>query len=96
VQEMAIRMALGSQRAGVVRLIVASGVKLAAAGCGFGLLGAWAASHLLQSFLFGVHALDPVILALAASVLLLLTLVASLLPARRAASVELTQTLRAE
>ncbi len=96
VQEMAIRMALGSQRAGIVRLIVASGVKLAVGGCAIGLLGAWAASHLLQSFLFGVRALDPVILALAASVLLLLTLVASLLPARRAASVELTQTLRAE
>jgi putative ABC transport system permease protein len=96
VQEMAIRMALGSQRMGIVRLVVASGARLALAGCAIGLVGAWGASHLLQSFLFGVRALDPVILALAAIVLLALTLVASLLPARRAASVELTQALRTE
>jgi putative ABC transport system permease protein len=96
VQEMAIRMALGSQRMGIVRLVMASGAKLAVAGCAIGLVGAWGASHLLQSFLFGVRALDPAILALAAVVLLVLTLVASLLPARRAASVELTQALRTE
>ena len=96
VQEMAIRMALGSQRIGIVRLIVTSGVKLAIIGCAIGLLGAWGASHLLQRFLFGVRALDPLTLAGAAVVLLVLTLIASLLPARRAASVELTQALRAE
>jgi putative ABC transport system permease protein len=96
VQEMAIRMALGSQRAGIVRLVVASGVKLALIGCAIGLVGAWGASHLLQTFLFGVRALDPMVLALAAIVLLVLTLAASLLPARRAASVELLQALRAE
>ncbi len=96
VQEMAIRMALGSQRAGIVRLVVMSGAKLAIAGCAIGLVGAWAASHLLQSFLFGVHALDPLVLTVAAIVLLALTLVASLVPARRAASVELTQALRTE
>jgi putative ABC transport system permease protein len=95
-QEMAIRMALGSQRAGIVRLVVASGAKLAAVGCAIGLVGAWGASHFLQSFLFGVRALDPTVLALAAVVLLVLTLIASLLPARRAASVELTEALRAE
>jgi putative ABC transport system permease protein len=96
VQEMAIRMALGSQRSGIVRLVVASGAKLAAIGCVIGLIGAFAASHLLRSFLFGVSAVDPLVLALASVVLLLLTLTASLLPARRAATVDLTQTLRAE
>ena len=96
VQEMAIRMALGSQRTGIVRLIVASGLKLALAGCAIGLVGAWGASHLLQSFLFGVRALAPRVLALAAVVLLVLTLAASLLPARRAATVELTEALRTE
>ncbi|MGD0444999.1 MAG: ABC transporter permease [Edaphobacter sp.] len=96
VQEMAIRMALGSQRVGIVCLVVASGVKLALIGCAIGLVGAWGASHLLQTFLFGVGALDPMVLALAAIVLLVLTLAASLLPARRAASVELSQALRAE
>ena len=96
VQEMAIRMALGSQRAGIVRLVMVSGAKLAAIGCGIGLLGAVAASRLLRSLLFGVSAFDPLVLTLAAVSLLLLALAASLLPARRAASVDLTQTLRAE
>jgi putative ABC transport system permease protein len=96
VQEMAIRMALGSQRSGIVRLVVVSGAKLAAIGCAIGLVGAFAASHLLRSFLFGVSAFDPLVMTLAAVSLLLLALAASLLPARRAASVDLTQTLRAE
>jgi predicted permease len=96
VQEMAIRMALGAQRTGIVRLVVISGAKLTAVGCVIGLAGAFAASHLLSSFLFGVSGVDPLVLTLAAGVLLLLTLVASLLPARRAATVDLTQTLRAE
>jgi predicted permease len=96
VQEMAIRLALGSQRVGIVRLVVASGVKLALAGCAIGLVGTWAASHVLQSFLFGVRAFDPIVLALAAVVLVALTALASLLPARRAASVELIEALRTE
>ena len=95
-QEMAIRMALGSQRVGIVRLIVFSGIKLALAGCAIGLAGAWAASHLLERMLFGVKALDPVVLGTAALVLLLLTLGASLLPARRAAAVDMSQALRSE
>ena len=96
VQEMAIRIALGSQRVGIVRLVVTSGVKLAVIGCAIGVLGAWGAAQTLQSFLFGVHALDPMTLSLAAITLLLLTVAACLLPARRAASVELSQALRAE
>jgi putative ABC transport system permease protein len=96
VHEMAIRIALGSQRSGIIRLVVISGAKLAAVGCAIGLAGAFAASYLLRSFLFGVSAVDPLVLTLAAVSLLLLTLAASLLPARRAATVEPTQTLRAE
>ena len=96
VQEMAIRMALGSQRTGIMRLVFISGAKLTAIGCVIGLAGAFAASQLLSSFLFGVSGVDPLVLTLSASLLLLLSLVASLLPARRAATVDLTQTLRAE
>jgi putative ABC transport system permease protein len=96
VQEMAIRMALGSQRAGIVRLVVVSGAKLAFIGCAIGLVGAFAASRLIKTFLFGVSAFDPIVLTLATLSLLLLALAASLLPARRAASVDLTQALRSE
>jgi putative ABC transport system permease protein len=89
-------MALGSQRAGIVRLIVVSGAKLAALGCAIGLVGAIVASHLLRSFLFGVSALDPLVLTLAAFFVLLLALGASFLPAHRASSIDPVEALRAE
>jgi putative ABC transport system permease protein len=96
VQEMAIRMALGSERFGIVRLVLESGVKLAAVGCVLGLAGAAAASKLLRSLLFGVSPFDPLVLAAAAAGVLLLALGASALPAFRAASIDPIQALRGE
>jgi putative ABC transport system permease protein len=96
IQEIAIRMALGSQRVGIVGLVLASGLKLAVIGCVLGLVGAWAASQLMGSFLFGVSAMDPLVLTLASFLVLLLALAACLLPARRAASVDPMQALRAD
>jgi len=96
VQEIAIRMALGSQRTGIVRLVLISGAKLAVIGCAIGLVGTVAASRLLHSFLFGVSAFDPLVLTLAALFVLLLALAACLLPARRASSVDPMEALRAE
>ena len=96
VQEMAIRMALGSQRSGIMRLILISGAKLAALGCVLGLLGAVADSALLRSLLFGVSPFDPVVLMLAAAAVLLLAVSASALPALRAASTDPVQALRGE
>jgi predicted lysophospholipase L1 biosynthesis ABC-type transport system permease subunit len=96
VQEMAIRIALGSQRSGILGLIFTSAAKLAVAGCVLGMLGAAAASRLMQSLLFGVSPFDPLVLALAAGFVLTLALVASLLPARRAASIDPMQALRAD
>jgi len=95
-QEMAIRMALGSQGAGIRGLVFASAAKVAVAGCAIGLLGAAAAFRLLGSFLFGVTPFDPLVLAMAAVFVLLLAWVASLLPARRAASVDLMSVLQAD
>jgi ABC-type antimicrobial peptide transport system permease subunit len=96
VQEMAIRMALGSQRGGIVGLILASGAKLAAIGCILGLGGAVGASSLLRSLLFGVSPFDPVVLTLAAIGILTMALAASALPAFRAASIDPMQALRGE
>jgi putative ABC transport system permease protein len=96
VQEMAIRMALGSQRSGIIGLIMGSGAKLALAGCVIGLAIAAVSSHLLRSFLFGVGAFDPLVLTLAAVLVMLLALTASLLPARRAAGIDPMQALRGE
>jgi len=96
VQEMAIRMALGSQRSGVMRLILQSGMKLALLGCVLGLAGAVAASGLLRSFLFGVSPFDPLVMILAAIAVFLVAGLASALPARKAASVDPMQALRGE
>jgi len=96
VQEMAIRMALGSERTGIIRLVLESGVKLAAVGCIIGLAGAAAASSLLRSLLFGVSPFDPLVLAVAAVGVLLLALGASALPAFRAASIDPIKALRGE
>jgi len=95
-QEMAIRMALGSQRAGILGLIFGAATKLAIAGCAIGLLGAAAASQLLRSFLFGVGPFDPLVLTLSAVFILFLALLASLLPAWRAASIDFMHALRTD
>lgn len=96
VQEMAIRLALGSPRSGILGLIFGSAAKLAMAGCAIGLVGAVAASRLLQSFLFGVSSFDPMVLALAAICVVMLALAAAYLPARRAATVDPMQALRTD
>jgi ABC-type antimicrobial peptide transport system permease subunit len=95
-QEMALRMALGCQRSGVLTLILTSGVKLGVVGCALGLIGAMAASRLLGSFLFGVSPFDPVVLTLSAVAMLLLALTASAVPARRAARTDPMLALRGE
>ena len=96
VEELAIRMALGAQRGGIMRLILGSGVKMAAAGCVLGLAGSLAASGLLRSLLFGVSAFDPVVLGLAAVVVLGLAILASAVAARRAAGIDPMRALRGE
>jgi predicted permease len=95
-QEMAIRLALGSQRSSVMRLILISGVKLGLAGCSIGAIAAVFATRLLRSMLFQVDPLGPTVIALAAISILLLALTASVIPARRAASVEPVEALRTE
>ena len=95
-QEMAIRLALGSQRGSVMRLILLSGAKLGLAGCVIGGVAAIFATRLLRTLLFQVDPLDPTVLILAASSIFALALVASLIPARRAAAVEPMQALHME
>jgi putative ABC transport system permease protein len=95
-QEMAIRLALGSQRSSILRMILVSGVKLGLAGCAIGAIAAISAARLLRSLLFQVDALDPIVLVLAVVSILVLALAASVIPARRAASVEPMEALRTE
>jgi putative ABC transport system permease protein len=96
VQEMAIRMALGSQKFEILNLVFLSAIKLALAGCAIGLLGAAASSRLLDSLLFNVSPFDPLVRVVAAAFVIVLALVASLLPATRAASINPMKALRAD
>jgi predicted permease len=93
-QEIAIRMALGAQRTGIARLILISGAKMALIGCGLGVLGSLAISRMISSFLFNVSATDPLVYVAAALTMMLMTLLASALPARRAASADPIDALR--
>lgn len=95
-QEMAIRMALGSTRLQLVRLVLLSGARLALLGCAAGLLGSFTIARLLRSLLFNVSATDPLILAASIATVLLLSLLACAVPAQRAASTDSVQALRAE
>ena len=95
-QEMAIRLALGSQRSGVMRLVLVSGAKLGLAGCAIGGIAGVFATGLLRSLLFQVDPLDPMVLGLAVVSILAIALAASVIPARRAALLDPMEALRAE
>jgi putative ABC transport system permease protein len=95
VQEIAIRMALGAERGKIAMMVLAGGVKLALLGCGLGVAGSMAVSQIVRSFLFDVSPTDPLLYALSATVMLLLTMAASALPAVRAAATEPIGALRA-
>jgi putative ABC transport system permease protein len=95
-REVGIRMALGAQRRDVLFDVLARGLRLAVPGVGLGLAGAWGVSSLLQSQLFGITGTDPLTYVGGALLLLLVALAACLIPARRAASINPTEALRAE
>jgi putative ABC transport system permease protein len=94
--ELAIRLALGARRSGVLQLVLAWGARLGLAGCAIGAAGAVVATRLLRSLLFDVNPLDPLVLVVAAAAIFLLALAAAALPARRAASIQPMQALRME
>jgi ABC-type antimicrobial peptide transport system permease subunit len=93
-QEIAIRMALGAQRTGIARLVLISGAKLALLGCSLGVLGSVAVSRIVGSFLFDVSPTDPIVYTAAVLIMMLMALLASALPATRAASADPIDALR--
>ncbi|HEU4927903.1 MAG TPA: ABC transporter permease [Vicinamibacterales bacterium] len=95
-QEIGIRIALGAGRGAVLGLIVREGVGIIFAGLIGGLVGAVVLTRLLQALLFGVSPTDPLTLVVVAAALAAVALVATLLPARRAARVDPLPALRAE
>ena len=93
-REIAVRMALGAQRGNIALLILRSGVKFALLGCGLGVLGSLAVSRLLRSSLFEVSATDPLIYLTCVLIMTSMVLLASMLPATRAASEDPLDVLR--
>jgi ABC-type antimicrobial peptide transport system permease subunit len=94
-QEIAVRMALGAQRTNIAQLVLISGAKLALLGCGLGVLGSLAVSKLVSSFLFEVSATDPLVYIAGVLLMMLMAVLASALPATRAASADPIEALRA-
>lgn len=95
-REIGIRMALGGGRGDIARLIVGEGARLAAAGVASGVGASLGITRLVASLLYGVSATDPVTFAGVAGLLALTTLLASWLPARRAARLNPNGALRCE
>lgn len=94
--EIGIRMALGAERGHIFRLFVGSGMRLVVLGLLLGLAMAFAATSLIQSFLFGVSRSDPFTLAGICLLLVVAAFAACFLPARRATRVEPLVALRNE
>ncbi|MGO9271409.1 MAG: ABC transporter permease [Terriglobia bacterium] len=94
--EIGVRMALGAGRSDVLWLVVGKGFALAVVGVAVGLAGALALTRFLSSLLFGVRPTDPVIFLGVSLILAAVSLVASYIPARRAARVDPTVALRYE
>jgi putative ABC transport system permease protein len=92
--EIAVRMALGAQRADVLGMIVRRGLTLALAGIAVGLAAAMLLTRLMTGMLYGVQPLDPATFAAVAAILLLVSLAASSAPAWRAARLDPMLTLR--
>jgi ABC-type antimicrobial peptide transport system permease subunit len=93
-REIGVRLALGAQRSDVLKLIVGRGVALAIAGVAIGLAGAWGLTRFMQGVLFGVEATDPLTFLSVALGLLGIAVLASWLPARRAANVDPAMAIR--
>jgi ABC-type antimicrobial peptide transport system permease subunit len=95
-REIGVRIALGAQRGSVYQLVLSEAGRLAGAGIVIGLLCSIGAATLMRGLLFGVRAWDITTLSGVASVLTIAAMLASFIPARRAASVDPVDALRAE
>src|SRR3984957_14004675 len=96
VREFGVRAAIGASRGDLVTLILREAALLIAPGLAIGLLLALAFSSVMKSFVYQLSPLDPLSLTSAAGFLIALTLISALIPARRAASVDLATALRAK
>lgn len=94
--EIGVRMALGASRTRVLQLIVGHGLRLSLVDIAFGLLAALVTSRVIRSMLVGVQPTDPLTFASMAAAFLGIAVVACLIPARRAATLDANAALRDE
>jgi predicted permease len=95
-REIGIRVALGSTRAGILRLVLREGLELVVLGLVFGIVGAASLQKVVATEIYGVRPLDPFVLASVMVLLAIVTLAACVVPACRAMGVEPTVALRYE
>jgi putative ABC transport system permease protein len=95
-REIGVRVALGAEPGSIIRLVVGAGARLAVAGAAVGLAGALALSGLMKTLLFGIGPRDPLTFIAAPLVLLAVAMLASYVPARRAARLSPVEALRTE
>lgn len=94
--DIGLRIALGAQRASILRMVVRQGMRLAAIGIAAGLIGTAALTRLMASLLFGVSATDALTFSAVAAFLAGVALLASYIPALRATRVDPLIALREE
>jgi predicted permease len=94
--EIGVRIALGATRGDVMRLVLRQSAALVALGVATGTCGAWAAARLLERFVEGSRPAEPITFLIMPGMLVMAAMLASLVPARRAARVEATHALRHE
>ena len=95
-REIGLRMALGAQRSGVLRLVVREGMIVGAIGIALGAVGALALGQVLANLVFGVPVRDPMTFGVVAGILTIVALAACVLPARKASRVDPLVALRSE
>ena len=95
-REIGVRLALGARAGGVVGMVLFTGLRPAVAGVVIGLAAALAAGRIMESLLFGVRPNDPLTLAAVPALLLCVVVIASLVPALRAAHVDPVSALRSD
>jgi putative ABC transport system permease protein len=95
-QELGIRIAMGAGRSDILRLVIGNGLILTAVGIAIGLFGAIGLTRVMPAMLYETSATDPLTFVISASLFIVVAILASYVPARRATRIDPTEALRAE